>query len=331
MNIEPAIITATKPVESQTNSSSSTAVSEEAKSFKAELENTKAKEMEVTKKEAASKDVANTQSKPPIKPGAETFKEQVAKNIQLKEIESMNAAEANQNLESQNSLSSQQLLAQKNARNVQLQQMSKDNMLKADESTSEFNLGAEGADPLNELSSKIAALSSLKNNFSSKTHIKKAETVDKGAKSDYCQTIKMNPNDITFFLNLVDNQQLTAQNSMGVNSQNGAFTDIKSEATQQTVPVSAPLMDALNESFKTNKPFRIDFGGDVAVIMKVDRDGKLSANFIPGSAAVEAYLKNNIALLQQSFDEQNLPYNQLSYSKQQQQQQKENKKENNDE
>lgn len=128
----------------------------------------------------------------------------------------------------------------------------------------------------------------------------------------------MDNNDIMFFVNLVENRQMIAQNNPVINSNiNNNFTDIKSEATQETVRVSATLMDAINDSLKTNKSFRIDFDKDIAVIMRVDKEGVLSANFIPGSAAVENYLRNNIETLRQNFDNQNLPYNELSYKRQQ--------------
>lgn len=190
--------------------------------------------------------------------------------------------------------------------------------------------------PLNELNSKIAAINEIKNIYNSKTHGIDSKTDDKTADKDgYCQRIKMDTNDITFFISLVDNQQLIAQNQTNnSNTLNNDFTNIKSEATQETVRVSATLMDAINDSLKTNKPFRIDFDNNIAVIMKVDKEGILSANFIPGSAAVEQYLKNNIETLKQNFDNQNLPYNELSYRQQQdrerEQQQNKNKENENE-
>lgn len=82
---------------------------------------------------------------------------------------------------------------------------------------------------------------------------------------------------------------------------------------------------------KNNQAFRIDFDKDVSVIIKVNKDGSIMANFIPGDKAVEQYLKNNIAFLRQRFDEQNLEYSQLSYSNSKQQQQQNRKKEKNNE
>ncbi len=196
------------------------------------------------------------------------------------------------------------------------------------------NENAKISNSLAELNSKIAAIKNIKN-VSSIHHTEGKADDSLFTKKDYCQTIKMDNNDISFFLNLVENRQMLAQIGQvnNFNPSNTLFTDVKSEATQSTIQVSATLLDAINQSAKTNKPFRIDFDKDIAVIMKVDKEGVLSASFIPGSAAVEAYLKNNIAGLRQNFDNQNLPYNELSYrnNEKQEQQNQSKKKENNDE
>lgn len=198
--------------------------------------------------------------------------------------------------------------------------------------TEENSENTKVQNPLNELNSKIAAINDIKNTHNSTTQGVDSKTDDRiSDKHDYCRTIKMDTNDVTFFINLVDNQQMTAQNNQinNANMFNNGFSNIKSEATQETVKVSATLMNAINDSLKTNKPFRIDFDNDVAVIMKVDKEGVLSANFIPGSAAVEHYLKNNIETLRQNFDNQNLPYNELSYKRQDEQDQEQNQQQNN--
>lgn len=263
----------------------------------------------------------------------DVVKNQGAKTVQTKEIQGAKAAET---AEVQKNEDDRQSIVQKNAKDELVEQEANDKLIKDKASDADGIKTSQNEDvmePLNELSSKIAALSNIKNHFGAKMQSVGSKTEKISDKGDYCQTMKMEQNDITFFVNLVNNQQMSAQSPQAVNQQSTIFTDIKSEATQQTVQVSATLMDAINSSVKTNKPFRIDFGSDVAVIMKVDKDGNLSANFIPGSAAVEAYLKNNIDSLRQNFSDQNLPYNELSYSKQQRhgQQQQQNNKENKDE
>lgn len=298
MNIESTTATVTKTNDASTSSSSTSSnvssTKDNTKTFKDELETAKSQEN---------------------KPNEEN------KTSDLETTNANNAPKVVQDV---------QVQAKENI----TQQAAKDKLL-AESSKKKNSEDTAASNPLNELNSKIAALDEIKNAFDTKVQSTNSKNEElKSDKSDYCQTIKMDNKDITFFVNLVENQQMTAQaaqtnTSSTINNNN--FTEIKTEATQATVQVSQTLLDALNESVKTGKPCRIDFGNDVAVIMKVDKQGVLSANFIPGSAAVENYLRNNIESLRQSFDEQNLPYNQLSYSNQQKQKQRNNQKENENE
>lgn len=213
-------------------------------------------------------------------------------------------------------------------------QTGKDKNVKTTASDGKTDKVKDISESLDELSSKIATLNELKTQTSLKTY-SLAKSSDIDDKSD--SKIKMNNNDITFFVNLTQGINNTnAANSAALNISNITAQSSgveKTESTAQSMQVSQTLLNALTESMQTNKPFRIDFGSDVAVIMKVDKNGNLSANFIPGSAAVESYLRNNIELLRQNFDNQNLPYNELTYSREQKQdqQQRRNNKENDDE
>ncbi len=151
-------------------------------------------------------------------------------------------------------------------------------------------------------------------------------TVNSAEPFDY-DVINMSDNDANFFANLVQNtdmsmKSISAQINDAVNKQSGV---------QQSVQVSSVLMEKLAESMKTNQPFRIDFDKDVSVIIKVNKDGSLSANFIPGDKAVEQYLRNNIDSLKQRFDEENLSYSELTYSNSREGKQQRRKKENDNE
>ena len=145
-------------------------------------------------------------------------------------------------------------------------------------------------------------------------------------KVDY-SNINMTFDDAKFFADLVQNTDKTLQDVM---------TDLKSNTEQtvqkasQHVKVSSTLMNALNEAVKSNQPVRINLDKDVSVIIKVDKDGALSATFIPGDKAVEEYLRQNISTLRQRFDEQELSYRDLSYSRQKQNQEQ-NRRNNNKE
>ena len=136
------------------------------------------------------------------------------------------------------------------------------------------------------------------------------------AKVDY-SNINMSADDAKFFSDLVQNTDKTLQ---------GVVNDLKSGVEQnvqkaaQHVKVSSTLMTALNDAVKSNQPVRINLDKDVSIILKVDKDGALSATFIPGDKAVEEYLRQNISTLRQRFDEQELSYRDLSYSRQKQNQ-----------
>lgn len=163
---------------------------------------------------------------------------------------------------------------------------------------------------LSELNSKISALNSI-------------SSVSSKAKTPL-GSIKMNKEDANFFVNMVENQNNNVfQANVTVNANNQVtFTEAKAQAAQSSAAVSQALIDKLKESMNTNKAFRVDFDNNVAVIMRVDSNGVLSANFIPGSSAVEQYLRNNIAELRQAFENKGLEYNELSYSSRKQNQNK---------
>lgn len=154
-------------------------------------------------------------------------------------------------------------------------------------------------------------------------------TINSASTIDY-DVINMSDSDANFFANLVQNTDMSMKS---IASQISDAMVNNAENVQKNVQVSSVLMDKLSESMKTNQPFRIDFDKDVSVIIKVNKDGSLAANFIPGDKAVEQYLKNNISFLKQRFDDQNLPYSELSYSnsRQQQQERRKNNKENSNE
>lgn len=144
---------------------------------------------------------------------------------------------------------------------------------------------------------------------------------------DY-DAVNMSDSDANFFVNLVQNTDMSMKDISSY-VENEVLNNSKD--IQSNVQVSSVLMNKLADSMKTGQSFRIDFDKDISVIIKVNKDGSLMANFIPGDKAVEQYLKNNIASLRQRFDDENLPYSELSYSNSRGQQQKKQKKENDNE
>lgn len=134
----------------------------------------------------------------------------------------------------------------------------------------------------------------------------------KNLKSMYnYDTVKISKEDAKFFADLVENKQFAMQQN-GENTTLIKFAD-EIGPTYKTQQTSKVLTDLITKAYNDQKPVRVDFDNNVSVILKVDTKGKVSAEFIPGDKAVEAYLRNNIGYLKQRFDDQNLPYNDLMY------------------
>ena len=125
------------------------------------------------------------------------------------------------------------------------------------------------------------------------------------------ETINISKEDAKFFIDLVENKQFALQQ----NGDKNALIKFSDEIgpTYKAQQTSNVLTDLINKAYNDQKPVRIDFDNNVSVILKIDNKGKVTAEFIPGDKAVEAYLRNNIGYLKQRFDDQNLPYNDLLY------------------
>ena len=124
-------------------------------------------------------------------------------------------------------------------------------------------------------------------------------------------SIIMDKSDVDFFTKLVEG------GSINMDSLRGA---------DKSSQVSKTLADMLAKSMQDNKPIRIDFDNNISVIIRISREGKISADFLPSSQVAEAYLKENLPLLRQKFDENNIDYDELNQRKQPQDERNNRKK-----
>lgn len=139
-------------------------------------------------------------------------------------------------------------------------------------------------------------------------------------------SMSMNIDDGLFFVSLTHGIQYNVEMTPNNEFKNlvGVET-VQNTISQKTIETTNQIVSLIEKAQKTQRPVRISFDNDVSVVIKIDKHGKLTAEFIPGSLEVENYLKNNISALKQKFDEQNLPYNDLLYRQNNRQ-----KKQNND-
>ncbi|MBQ4647068.1 MAG: hypothetical protein IJB79_06940 [Candidatus Gastranaerophilales bacterium] len=119
---------------------------------------------------------------------------------------------------------------------------------------------------------------------------------------------KIGINDAIFFVNLLNRDGLINYKLEG-----GSLS--VSDVNDKKINATTSLLNMLHTSFESKKPIRLDFDNNITVILKLDKEGKIQAHFIPGTSEVETYLKNNIACLKQNFDEEEINYSYLGYSK----------------
>jgi len=141
-------------------------------------------------------------------------------------------------------------------------------------------------------------------------------------------------NDIKLF------EGLTQKNDVLVNSfdaQNQTFNmNIKGEnldVSYRSIEISKTLFSAIDNAMQTGKPVRLDFGADASVILRISKDGKISADFVPNDKAMELAIKVALPELRAKFEEENIPYGTLNYKQfnQNKDKQDNNKEKNKDE
>ncbi len=124
-------------------------------------------------------------------------------------------------------------------------------------------------------------------------------------------TLNISKEDALFFASALDeNQEIVFTPA---NPQSFVTIINNLEETKATAEVSKTLLNLIEKAYNTSKPCRLDFDNNISVILQIDKDGKITANFLPSDAVAEQYLRSNIGYLRQVFDEQNIKYNELSY------------------
>lgn len=126
-------------------------------------------------------------------------------------------------------------------------------------------------------------------------------------------SIIMNEADVEVFTQLVQNGSVEMNN-------------IAPQAAERSIQVSKTLADMLAKSMETNQPLRIDFDNNISVIIRISRDGKITADFLPSSQIAEAYLKENLPLLRQKFDNENIEYDELNQKERREHHKEQNRK-----
>jgi len=122
------------------------------------------------------------------------------------------------------------------------------------------------------------------------------------------------PQDMNFFKTMLENPSMTIN---GVNSQNlqvnYSVQNINNQISYKSAGVSKGLFNLIENSFKSQKPVRVDFNGNSSVILKMNNEGKLIAEFISNDKAMEYVLKNSLPSLKERLDAEGITYEEISY------------------
>ena len=126
-------------------------------------------------------------------------------------------------------------------------------------------------------------------------------------------SIIMNQADVEVFANIVEKGEIDVK-------------DLTTKGVEKSVQISKTLADLLAKAMNDNQPIRINFDNNISVIIRISREGKLTADFLPSSQVAEAYLKENLPLLKQRFDDNNIDYDSLNQRERKEQNRENNKK-----
>ena len=155
----------------------------------------------------------------------------------------------------------------------------------------------------------------IRNNEIKKINTKTGITQEIIVKFD---NVIMNEADVEVFSQIVQQGEVNIKN-------------LTPQAVEKSINVSKTLADMLVKSMENNQPLRIDFDNNISVIIRINREGKISADFLPSSQIAEAYLKENLPLLRQKFDDNNVKYEELNQRERREQKDNNRKKGRNDE
>jgi hypothetical protein len=206
-----------------------------------------------------------------------------------------------------------------NTPNVKLQDLKADIGFaqQGGEAFSSFLGGSEFKETADELKEDDDILSSMAENLAmvNKVSIEIAPKNEVGAVVDRTleiASLNLSRDDLQLILNLV-NEKIN-------------INEISHKQDVKSTPVSEIMFNMLAESMRNGKAFRLNFDNDISVIIRVSKEGRISANFLPGSDIAENYLKNNMANLVQRFEAQGIEYDELTHQKQKRDNEQQNKK-----
>lgn len=121
------------------------------------------------------------------------------------------------------------------------------------------------------------------------------------------------------FLKLLSSNTTTIIDKM-ITSQNSDEVQIQTKdggtISYKTTNFSKGVFNIVEYAFNSQKPVRVEMTGNSSVILKIDKEGQLSAEFLSSDKAMETMLKSNIPMLRNKLDSEGIPYKDIYYKDQ---------------
>lgn len=120
--------------------------------------------------------------------------------------------------------------------------------------------------------------------------------------------------DVEFFKLCAEKGELTINDINSKDSQvNLMSVASNNRVSYKSLNFSKGLFNLIEYSFRKQKPIRLDFRGNSSVILRVNPQGNLSAEFIANDTAMEHILRSSIPNLKNKLDSEGVPYEKIVY------------------
>lgn len=116
----------------------------------------------------------------------------------------------------------------------------------------------------------------------------------------------MTEDDVKFFELVAGKQNIYINNSNSL-----LLEDESGQTVMRDLKFSKSVLNLIEYAYTSNRPIRIDFASDLAVILRIDKQGRVSAEFISSDKAMEFLIKTNIPNLKQKLDSSGIKYKKI--------------------
>ncbi len=119
---------------------------------------------------------------------------------------------------------------------------------------------------------------------------------------------KLSAQDLRIIQNLT---QVPYTGVVPVNNLSPSLLEHLPQGSYKSLDVSRTLMETLEKAYRSQRPIRVDLADNASVILRLGRDGRVSAEFVALDRAAELYFRQSIQELRNRLEARQLPYGEL--------------------